>query len=112
MAKPCSWVRRRLSGEVTIIQCWALRWGSRLAAPPRRRRRRLVLDLDDSAPAAGSEATPASSDILEIVAGRRARLASGLRNRPQIELLGNQGDQVAGLGQVADLVVDDQLADL
>src|SRR6266581_4468419 len=101
MEKPCSRVLRKLSGELTTIQYWALR-----AAPDLRLRRERP-DLPGRSGWVWGGASTCSSDT-------EARLLAvdGRARRAQVLRLGHEGAEVADLGDVADLVPGHQAADV
>src|SRR5438045_204713 len=101
MEKPCSRVLRKLSGELTTIQYWAAR------PPPAlrlRRPRRDELGFSRSAGAFGSGSSATS--------GRLLAVRAHLWDRAQVLRLGQQGAQVADLGDVSHLVPGHQAANL
>src|SRR3989454_10881917 len=97
---PCSRVLRKLSGELTTIQYWAVR------TPPDLRFR---LERPDLAGACGSVwAVPGAS----VTDGRLLTVRAGRAHRAQIRSLGEQRAQVADLAYVAHLMPSHQTADL
>src|SRR5256885_191767 len=101
MEKPCSRVLRKLSGELTTIQYCAAR------PPPAlrwRRPRRDDLGCSRSAGAFGSGSSATS--------GRLLAVRAHLWDRAQVLRLGQQGAQVADLGDVPHLVPGHQPANL
>src|SRR5438874_5108743 len=101
MEKPCSRVLRKLSGELTTIQYWAAR------PPPALRLRRPRRDELGFSRSAGALAS-GSSDTT----GRLLAVRAGLWDRAQVLRLGQQGAQVADLGDVPHLVPGHQPANL
>src|SRR5215831_8791073 len=92
IVKPCSRVLRKLSGELTTIQYWALR-----AAPDLRLRR----DRPDLGARSCSGGESSSDMSATVVAGWK---------RTQVARLWDQGAQVADLRDVAHLVAGDEAA--
>src|SRR4029077_10174814 len=101
MVKPCSRVFRKLSGELTIIQYWAVR-----PPPPDLR---LRFDLPDFAVRSGRSGSGATSSGVSAI---RSAAVDGRPRRPEVLRLGKERAEVADLRDMTHLVLGHRAADL